>query len=155
MQISVKNTPDDIFINTVCLSHNSASPLNTELFRCYRCGTGLNQVQGYISSISAGYNPSDDVAIITRCHECHENYTFQTREAKSLRITSLILSSRKIISTFHCVICKSPLLQYNAQMIRLLPDFKEIDLPDAFPCFNPVCKAQYLLREIVEPDVVQ
>lgn len=155
MQTSIKGIPSNTFINTVILSHNRANPDNVYLFRCYKCGTAINQIRGLIWSITAGYTPSTEVATINECHQCKEKYTFQSFTGASSRLeTNLILSVNPPLTTFHCVFCRQPLVQYTPKVAALLPEFIKIKLGSSFQCFTPTCKSGYYLNDIVEPEMI-
>ncbi len=153
MEISVKDIEKVILVNTVTLSHNKPHSINVEFYRCYRCGTGITQIQGRIVAISAGYIPSEDVPTITRCYVCSKdgietNYTFQTQDTKIGPI-KLTLAAADRVSTFHCIFCRSPLVQYTKDEAVILPEFEKIVIPHMLPCVR--CKAKYMLMDIVEP----
>lgn len=149
MQIMVKHISQELLINTVLLHKNLADPLNVYLFRCYKCSTGLKQIQGLVSAIYAGYIEHEDVATIDRCSKCAENYTFQSTTRQS-STTRLVISTGEGITTFHCINCRMPLLQYNILGAVALPEYIRLDRP-GFKCTSPTCSMNYLLKEIVEP----
>lgn len=135
----------ELLLNTVSLSKIENK---SWLFRCFRCGTSITRVEGELVGISAGWEPTSDVLVISQCHNCHENYTFQTRQTKNL-IAKLTLSLYLDQSAFLCVICRSRLLEYNAELIQQMPERNLLDLPASFTCFKYDCHKQYQLNEIV------
>src|SRR6185503_3458480 len=105
MQVRIRGVSSDIFVSTVLLSHNKKDPKNLYLFRCYKCGNPISQVQGNITAISAGYIPAQEVPVITACEKCRTKYTFHTQENK-VQVVSLILDAETKMNTFHCFICR-------------------------------------------------
>lgn len=154
MRTSVKGIPSESYINSVTLTHNKQDPDNVYLYHCYKCGQPITKVQGLISSITAGYIPSMDVAVISQCRKCKENYTFQTFTTIPQRKqdTFLTLSTNTPVTTFHCVLCTNPLIQYNSRQAVVLPGFVKIKVPTPFICFLPECQTKYYLNDIVEYD---
>lgn len=148
MQIVIRNISSDIYINTVVLTKNKQNPKNVYLFHCYKCGTGIQQIQGYVSSITAGYIPNENVTTITECYRCKENYTFQTHNSNHVATKLTLSFTGERVETFHCIICRTQLLQYT-NMVQELPLRNIITPPSSVFCFNPTCKAVYLLKEIV------
>lgn len=151
MVIIVDNIPTDISLQTVSLAKGHQSIL----FRCYHCGTTINRVAGRVVDISAGIVPSSDIVAIIQCHGCKDNYTFQTvfpkEEKKS---TSIMLSPEPFrrMSTFHCMICRTPLLQHNKDTVFLLPTLEVLKLPATIVCEKPDCRHEYIIKEVVSTE---
>lgn len=148
MQITVHGQPQEILLSTVVLSKSKDSPDNVYLFHCYNCATRLHKIQGDVSSIHAGLVPTDNVVVLTQCRECRQNYTFQTilGKAKTIKLT---LAYEKGHEAFHCVICRSPLVRYNADTAAILPQTLVTEFPKEFTCINQTCNRSYSLDEIV------
>jgi len=150
VKASIRNKPTDILLTTVSLTIDKANPDNLIMFRCYHCGTSITQIQGAVTGVFSGLMPTNEVVVINQCSKCHANITFQTLPTpKNPEVTKLKLSYEKGIETFHCFICRTQLLQYNADILISLPERKHLIMPLAFTCFKPDCHKQYLLNEIV------
>lgn len=153
MQASIKGVKTDISINTVIITNNRVEPDNIFLLRCYKCGTAIKQIKGLVWSIVAGYIPSMEITTVDQCHNCKENYTTQSFIGVNRPSvdTTLTLSADPKVNTFHCVICRQPLMQYNKSIAALLPEFDKFKYPAMFTCFTPGCMHKYYLNDIVEP----
>lgn len=152
MQAVVRDIHFDILLQTVTLTPNKLYPDTIYLFRCYHCGTGISKIQGDIVSVIAGKVPSTQVAVVTQCHVCKENYTFQTIQVyKKTEAVKLILAPQPGLttSTFKCVICRTSLAHYNKDTVRLLNPMRNMRLPSPLTCTNETCGKEYLLTDIV------
>jgi hypothetical protein len=155
MRISIHHVQSEILLQTVTLSKSKTDPDNTYLFRCYHCGTAISRIQGDVVGITAGLIPNSDAIVIHQCYKCKENYVFQTLNGTS-KFTSLTISQEptKLISTFHCVICRTQLFQYNNNVVALLPETTLLILPTLVRCIKPDCKKDYLLKDVVASDII-
>lgn len=150
MIIVIHGVPKEILINTVTIKKGETN--NTELFRCYKCGTAVSQIRGETISIYPGLEPSTQVPVISRCFKCGENYVFQSNHFGSSDIIKLSLShdvSLHDYTTFHCIKCRTQLLQYTAQWVRKLPENIKIPLFYKFDCIHPQCPRKYVLMDVV------
>lgn len=150
MQISVHNIPSEILVTTVSVKHNPNNPLNVYLFRCLQCGTGITQINGDIVKISAGREPSQDVAVINQCYKCRHYYIFQTRTHLPKESIRLVLPVRSVYNLFRCVICRTQLLEYNKTSVYLLPQHLSKVYPFDFDCVGHACSVHYSLVDMVE-----
>lgn len=150
VRLIVHNLPTEILLQTVAISSNKLNSDDVILFRCYHCGTGISKVKGKVNKISAGIVPNSDVTVIQQCHICKENYTFQTVKGTK-NDTNLILSPEKdkTVSTFHCIICRTPIFQYNDEIAVTVLNVAVVPLLSRIKCTEKACKKAYLLDEIV------
>ena len=152
MIVVIDNIPTDISLQTVSLAPDNKSLL----FRCYHCGTTINRVAGRVVDIAAGIIPSPDITSIIQCHGCKENYTFQsTIEYEPEDLTEITLAPEPFrnVSTFHCIICRTPLLQYNKDTVFLLPTLLILKLPAVVECLKPDCRHKYKIKEVVSTEL--
>lgn len=152
MEVTIRNIPKEILVQTVSVRHNKEESENLYLFHCYRCGTGISQIKGEVMRISAGVEPSEDVPVIDQCYRCKEYYTFQTKnflQYKRIRLTVSHTLLDRPYTTFHCVICRNQLFQYNSHFIKMLPDWKTITVPYQLDCINPDCIQKYTLMDVL------
>lgn len=148
MQITIQNEPREVLLQTISLRNNNNSH-NTYLFRCFRCGNAIVQLVGEVSKIFPGLEPTNQVVVINQCSHCRERYTFQTHLYKQT-YTRVVLSTKgKFISTFHCYICRNPLLQYDNHILLVLPSFHQVTLPFSLVCINSKCPARFTIEEII------
>jgi|SRR5581483_4949572 len=148
MQITVHGKPQEILISTVLLSKSKTDPTNIYMFHCYNCASPLHKIQGEATSIHAGLVPNDNVVVVTQCRECKSNYTFLTTKYQT-PVTKLTLFYEKGHEAFHCPICRSPLVRYNADYAVILPRKIVEEFPEDFQCINQTCNRFYQLEEIV------
>lgn len=151
MKATIRNIPDiEILVHTVSVKKTTSE--NVYLFRCYRCGTSISQVKGEITRIFPGLEPSDEVPVISQCFKCHWHYTFQTKNFVVKPYIELGIVHEvgfNDYTTFHCVICRSKLLNYNQQWIERLSDSKLLKLPHEFICSNDTCNRQYKVVDVL------
>ena len=149
MKVSILDKPSEILLQTVTITDNKKSPDNLVLFHCYHCGTGIQRIKGEVVRINAGITSPQTVMTIQQCHRCKENYTFQVVHAKLPNVIKVTLTpqTEREVSTFHCVICRTPVIQYNLDLIVKLPQMTPIHPPSLFACTQ--CGKIYLLNEIV------
>ena len=149
MDIQINSSHVDILVQTVIVTHNLGQT-DSLLFRCYHCGTTISRIDGTVIKIEAGHPPSDYVQIIDQCHNCHENYIFQNGFTKpmSAEIT-LAPEPGKALSTFHCIRCRTPILQYDKNKIVILGTLKLMEMPFFVNCPKPDCGQTYLIKELV------
>lgn len=103
MLITIFHQPKELLVMTVTVSRNREDLENMLFFRCYRCGNGINQVQGYITSIQPGLIPHDDVPVIRKCEKCRELYTFQTQHSSKKDIHFTLPHP---LNQMYCVNCR-------------------------------------------------
>lgn len=150
MQVTIRSKPQEILVQTVSLTLNRKEPSNVFLFFCPRCGYQISQVQGAIARIFPGLEPSDEIPVIHKCPQCGEKYTFQTKRFLKDEQTKITLShTNGLFSTFHCVVCRNPELQYNNELITILPTHARATLPLALNCINPQCHQRYLFVDVL------
>lgn len=141
MKIIIRSQTREILLQTVTTTQNVDNPDNTNLFRCYRCGTGIAQIKGEVTAISAGLVPTDDAVTFYMCYRCGEHYTFQNQKSKIGRV-KLVLSPEigKPTSSFKCIVCRTECLVFG-------PTIK--GMPFDFTCPNNTCGREYKLRDVV------
>ncbi len=147
MKIVIHNVITELLIQTVFVTNSD----NSYLFRCYHCGTAITRIKGEVVGITAGYIPNNLVPIINQCSQCRENYIFLSVSQPKDNLIMLTLSPEpnRQLSTFHCVVCRTPLLQYGNGIVCTLP-LKQVRMPLFFNCLKDDCHRPYLLNEVVE-----
>jgi hypothetical protein len=152
MDIQINSFKVDLLVQTVIVTHNIGQT-DSLLFRCYHCGTAISRIDGTVIRIEAGYPPSDYVPVIDQCHNCHENYIFRNGFTKPTA-TEIILAPEpgKVLSTFHCMRCRTPILEYDKLRAVSLTNYKVLKLPFFINCPKPDCGHTYLIKEIVSLD---
>lgn len=150
MQVEIYNVPKDVPIQTISLGHNTYNTYKTLLFHCFYCGQAITQIQGTVTKVFPGLEPTDDVVVINKCQQCKRYYTFQSHKYKDTNTTRVVLSKEEgLINTFHCYICRNPLLQFNEEHIYVLPDLKPLTCPQFVTCFKSDCKRRYHIIDIL------
>ncbi len=149
MKVSILDQPSEILTQTVTLTTNKDKPDNLFLFHCYHCGTGIQRIKGNVVRIGAGITLPQSVMTFQQCHRCKENYTFQIVHMKAPTAIKLTLTPQVEggVSTFHCIICRQPVLQYTLEKAVKLPKMTPIIPPSLFACTQ--CGKIYLLNDVV------
>jgi hypothetical protein len=149
MQVTIRLKPAELLVHTV--SVRRVNQMDIYLFRCYKCGTAVAQFKGEIVRIEPGLLETDEVPTISQCFKCKEYYTFQTlnieRDRIELRLYNDVMASH--FTTFHCVICRTQLIQYNAHFVKTLPSFALKTIPYNFDCFGRECMQKYRLVDVI------
>ena len=148
MQITIQDEPKEILLQTISL-RNLSNNRNTYLFRCFRCGNAIVQLVGEVSKIFPGLEPTNDVVVINQCSKCREKYTFQSHHYKQEYTRVTLSTSGNFISTFHCYICRNPLLQYDNHLLLVLPTFHAVLLPYSLACINSKCPARFIIEDVL------
>ena len=149
MLISTYTGDREIRIQTVSLRKNFENPTQTFGFYCTFCGESLYKVQGEVTKITPGLEPTGQAVVITKCLNCKREWNFQTINTKPT-ITRIILTNYDDkVGTFHCYICRTPLIQHNSKGAAALPQFVAMSLPYPLKCIRPTCPANMIIRDIV------
>lgn len=145
------NNLSEILVQTVVLSSNT-TPEKIELFRCYHCGTGISKIQGDIIAITPGTVPSKDLAVITQCRRCKENYILKTLPDKSEYIKLILAPTPDNIldkNYFRCIKCRNILIEYKGEKAFSYLTGDPLALPAKIICDSLDCSRKYLLKDIV------
>lgn len=51
---------------------------------------------------------------------------------------------------FHCPDCRTPILQYKGEVVKVVPGFNHAELPIVVQCSNSKCKRKYNFISFVE-----
>lgn len=155
MNVQIHQKPTTLLLQIVSL--NPDAKYNSYLFRCIKCGQQLSRVIGNVSGIVAGGESTNAVFVIEQCKRCHENYSFKREVRRQDGRTMVTLSATPAkISTFHCYLCYTPLLQYREGVILKLPEKQIVTLPTKINCFGQYnyapCPAFYNFYDLVTED---
>lgn len=112
MLVTIRQKPAEILVQTITLSHDFDHPDDVLFVRCFRCGGGIDQVQGKISMVSPGLIHGHEVPIIHHCGKCGENYVFHTQDTPRT-VVRLILTPRLGRNLFYCLKCRSQIFIYQ------------------------------------------
>jgi rubredoxin len=150
VQVTIRNNPEEILVQTISLTTNRKSPLNVFLFFCDNCGYQIRQVQGAVARIFPGLEPSNEIPTISKCPQCGEKYVFQTKKfLKDDRTHVTLASKNNKISTFHCSICRVPLLQFTNTSLVVLPEYHVMKVPFPLNCINSTCSQKYNIDDVI------
>lgn len=75
-------------------------------------------------------------------------------EVKQIQVTSVILGTdysdeqKTNLYIFHCLRCGSPLIQYQGQVIYIIPGLAPTKLPTVLKCSNSRCKHAYSFQAV-------
>ena len=149
MLISTYTGDKEIRIQTISLRKNYDNPTLTYGFYCIFCGDALCKIQGEVVKITPGLAPTTQAVVITKCLNCKKEFNFQTITDKP-RITRITLTNYSDnVSTFHCYICRTPLVQHKDSYAVSLPTFAAMRLPYPLKCIRPTCPANMQIVDIV------
>jgi hypothetical protein len=154
MQVTIKTVPQEVLVQTITVSPNIQDPSNMFLFFCFRCGFQLVQIQGKVSRIFPGLEPTDTIPVVNQCSRCREKYVFLSKKL-SAKKTRLVLSHSNFWSDtagrsiFRCFICRTPLLAYNSTQAVDLVTHKVLSLPASIDCTNIHCSQKYVIEDIL------
>lgn len=68
-------------------------------------------------------------------------------------VTTTVYLSRpesQDLHKFHCVDCRTPILQYKGEAVKIVPGFNVASLPIVVQCSNSRCKRKYNFISFVE-----
>lgn len=148
MLISTYNGDREIQIQTVSLRKNYDNPTQTYGFYCVFCGESLCKIQGEVVKITPGLAPTTQAVVITKCLKCKREFNFQTI-TNLPKVTRITLTNGEGVGTFHCYICRTPLVQHKDSYAVLLPLFTAMRLPFPLKCIRPTCPANMQIVDIV------
>lgn len=149
MLISTYTGDKEIRIQTISLRKNYDNPTLTYGFYCVFCGEVLCKVQGEVVSISPGLTPTAQAVVITKCLNCKKEFNFQTIDNRASVPRVTLTNYEDGVSSLHCYICRTPLLQYQNQNVVSLPLFTVMRLPFPLKCLRPTCPANMRIVDIV------
>jgi hypothetical protein len=148
MRATIKGISRELLVQTVSVSRQSnVTPLI--LVRCYHCGSGISQIDGVVTRIFPGLEPTPNLSVITQCVGCRMLYTFQPHLYKDDRISVTLSTTEKLEDLFYCIICRTLLLQYTDTYVKVLPEREKKQPPFDYDCFKPLCGSKYRLNSIV------
>lgn len=150
MLISTYTGDKDILIQTVSLRKNYEKPSLTYGFYCMFCGESLCKIQGEVVKITPGLEPTEQPVVITKCMKCKKEFNFQNVSANSNSAKIRLTNYTKDVTTLHCFICRTPLLQYQKEHVVSLPEFSARNIPFSLRCIRPTCPANFSIVDIVQ-----
>lgn len=149
MLISTYTGDREILIHTVSLRKNYDKPTLTYGFYCVFCGDSLCKIQGEVVKITPGLAPTSQAVVITKCLKCKREFNFQTITTRP-SVTRITLTNQiDSVGTFHCFICRTPLVQYKDAKAVALPEFTALRLPYPLKCIRPTCPANMQIVDIL------
>ena len=149
MQIKVYGIIRQLPVQTISLSKLTDKD-QTFLFHCVYCGQAVCQIQGKVDKVFPGLEPTNDVVVVYKCMQCKRTYNFQTHDYKYKDVTRVVLTNQdNIVNTFHCYICRTPLVQFKEDKVWELPEFKLKLVPFNFTCYKNDCGKKYSFVDIV------
>lgn len=150
MIITTLHGESDVRVQTITVSHSLHEPRRAFLFHCFRCGNPIAQIQGIITRIFPGLIPHAGVTVMQKCRMCGELYTFQTSDnRRTIQPVRVVLSTQKINNDFICPLSVTPLLQFNAGGIVLLPEFVRQEIPFIVSCPRKGCAGKYRVVDLI------
>jgi len=150
MLATVRDESIEFTFTTIVIAPDKEKPDKVIYFYCPYCATGIAQIKGHIVNLLPGFETKNITAVLSKCHKCKEIYSYQMISSfdKGTR-TRLTLIVRPDNPVFYCLICRTPLLEYNQNIVKQLQPEKILTLPADFSCSKPDCKKEYQLRDIV------
>lgn len=153
MQVTIRHIPQELLVQTVSVTDKKDDPSNVFSFFCPRCAYQLSQIQGAVIRITPGLEPSEEIPVIVMCPRCRDRYVFQTKHFLKEGPTKVTLfhksENSSVLSTFNCVICRIPEVQYNNEAVVSLASRQRALLPLALNCVNPQCHQRYLFVDVL------
>jgi hypothetical protein len=82
-----------------------------------------------------------------------------SRETTEIRVVDVDVTSVVLVATpdnrlkmFFCPNCQNPVVQYNGQVVQILPGAVPTDIPILVQCSNRNCRTKYLFERIAVRD---
>ena len=150
MIATIYNQARELLVQTISLTKNVDNSGDMWMFYCPYCSYQIVQIQGLVSRIMPGLEPTDMVVVLNKCPRCGMRYTFQQFSTKTGMTKVTLTRYENKENIFHCYNCRSPLLHFNHDDIYLLPVTKKVTPPISIICPKVLtCPAKYLVCDII------
>jgi hypothetical protein len=150
MNVVMNGEAKDLRVSTITLQPEGNN--NIYPFNCPGCGNFIQQIAGgKVSKIYPYYEPSSDVASISKCKLCNRRYTFQTYDGYSSEKIRVILHPEedKEVTNFYCVRNKQHILAFTPLKVKTVADNKLHHLPFFSNCSDNYCDKVYYFAEMI------